>query len=137
MNDDTPGLATADDLELELLNFDTPYDEDIAIEQAKQQLRPRFMIIERSLAAQFPDLSRVKVSFEIPYEKFITAMDGLDDGDSIGQMDALLTLMGPRQADQIRSKGFVAAMAFTVKFFECWQKLVGVADMGESKSSSH
>jgi len=133
----TTEAILAEDADLAILDFDQPQDEDAALQAAAKQLRPKFMIVERSLAAQFPDETRVKVSFDVPYDKFQDVMAGIDGGDSVAQMDALLTLMGQRQAAVIRAKGFVAAMTFTSKFFECWQKLVGVTDMGESKSSSN
>lgn len=132
-----PAIALAEAAlaaELAAIDFDVPESaEDDAIKALSVVLAPRFVIVEKSLAVKFPTGKIIKISLDVPFEKFeeIVASDG-DDADQFNQ---ILDFLGDSRAQTIlRAEGTVAVMATAQKYFTVWQKVVG-ASLGESNGS--
>ncbi|MDR1214455.1 MAG: hypothetical protein LBK54_10300 [Propionibacteriaceae bacterium] len=122
---------------LALVDFDREQDEDAELHRIADQVKPRFLLVERSLAALFPDGQRVKAALDIPYETVMEAIEASDSQSQTEQLEAVFKLIHDDTALRVlKSQSFVAFQMFAAKFFDLWGKLAGYA-MGESRSSAN
>jgi hypothetical protein len=129
--------ASVEDEPLDGLDFGRPQDEDTEIRRIASEVKPKFLLVERSLAALFPDGQRVKVSLDIAYETVMAAIRDADGSSQAEQLEAVFQLIrDDRTLRVLRSQSFIASQAFAAKFFDLWGRLAGVA-MGESRSSAN
>jgi hypothetical protein len=121
---------------LSLVDFDREQDEDAELRRIADQVKPRFLLVERSLAALFPDGQRIKAALDIPYETVMEAIGAGDSQSQTEQLEAVFKLIHNDAALRVlKSQPFVAFQTFAVKFFDLWGKLAGYAT-GESKGSA-
>ena len=113
------------------------YDEENEADllaQIAEDLKPKFMIIEQSLAARFPDGFIVKVSLDVPFSTFQEMSEG--DKAPADQIVTLLDVLGQgSDRAELQKRGTAAVMAFADRYFRAWAKVVGVTQ-GESDGSS-
>lgn len=109
-------------------------DEDTLLEAIGAVLKPKFMIIEQSLAARFPDGLIVKVTLDVPFSTFQEM--SADDKSPTEQIALLLDVLGQdKDREALEKQGTTAVMAFAERYFRAWAKVVGV-EQGESDGSS-
>ncbi|MDR1266583.1 MAG: hypothetical protein LBK42_13760 [Propionibacteriaceae bacterium] len=129
-------LETPDhpDDDLADLDFDQTQDEDATVAALAAALQPRFRILGRSLAVEFPDRRRLKLPLDLPYDQVMAAVNGADDTQA-GQLSAVLDLIGADdQNNTLQTQGFIAVQAVAAKFFQVWGRLAAVTP-GESNGS--
>lgn len=131
----SPAEASVAEIDLADIDFDSwsAEQEEAAIEQLREDLKPKFILVEKSLAAKFPSGFILKTSLDVPYEKLNDIVKSGDTGD---QMEAVLGFLG--QAEEIpvlKRQGIIAVIAFAERYFEMWQKVAGTS-LGESNGST-
>lgn len=113
------------------------YDEEneaALLKSIGDELKPKFMIIEQSLAARFPDGLIVKVTLDVPFSTFQEM--SADDKSPTEQIALLLDVLGQdKDREELQKRGTTAVMAFADRYFRAWAKVVGV-EQGESDGSS-
>ena len=113
------------------------YDEEneaALLKSIGDELKPKFMIIEQSLAARFPDGLIVKVTLDVPFSTFQEM--SADDKSPTEQIALLLDVLGQdKDREALERQGTTAVMAFADRYFRAWAKVVGV-EQGESDGSS-
>lgn len=121
---------------LDAAAFDA-YDEEseaALLKSIGDELKPKFMIIEQSLAARFPDGLIVKVTLDVPFSTFQEM--SADDKSPTEQIALLLDVLGQdKDREALERQGTTAVMAFAERYFRAWAKVVGV-EQGESDGSS-
>jgi len=124
----------AHDAALAAINFDTtPEAEEAAIQALADELSPRYVIVEKSLAVKFPTGHIIKISLDVPFEEFEKIVER--DGDDSQQFKEILAFLGKdRELEIIKGQGSIAVMSLAQKYFTTWNKVVG-ASLGESSGS--
>ncbi|PPG29644.1 hypothetical protein [Pseudoclavibacter sp. RFBB5] len=124
------------EIELTDLDFDnwTEEAEEEAVERLRSELKPKFLLVEKSLAAKFPSGFILKTSLDVPYSKLTEIMEAGEGSDD--QMMAVLEFLGQKdEVPILQEQGVIAVMAFAGRYFELWQKVAGTS-LGESDGSS-
>lgn len=132
----TAPALVVDEIDLADLDFDnwSEEDEQAALVRLQEELKPKFLIVEKSVAAKFPSGFIIKTSVDIQYDKLTEITAAGEQADD--QIMAVLEFLG--QGDEVaelQRQGIVSVMAFAQKYFEVWQKVAG-APMGESRGST-
>jgi len=101
-----------------------PAQLEAAVADLTESFRPRYMIVERSLAALFPDGQRIIVPLDLPPDKLKTVMEGgLDEFEA---MERIIGLFDQHTQDVLHQQGLVPLSQFIAKYFDVIGKISGV-----------